>query len=144
MRDYGNEFHHHRRKEHPVQANCAIKINTRAADRIDLLFVHDLHRPSAKRECRLRLFVMRACTVNGRRGYRVQESKLKLKRIHRESFPVSRVIRARTAVVYLPFCSFERAHRTELGTAVILRQQSTRVSSFFSGFIVREYLQFSN
>lgn len=98
MRDYGNEFHHCR-KERPRQANRAIKINTRPADRIDLLFVHDLHRPSAKRAAASVRYAR--MHVNGRRGYRTRGSKLKLKRIHRESFPVSRVIRARTVVVYL-------------------------------------------
>lgn len=140
MRDYGNEFHH-RRKEHSRRANRAIKINTCPVDRIDLLFVHDLHRPSVKRTAASVRYAR--MHVNGRRGYRARGSKLKLKRIHRESFPVSRVIRARTVVVYLPFCSLERVHRAEPETAVILRQQSTRVLRV-SGFTAREYLRFSN
>lgn len=129
------------RKEYPVRANRAIKINTRSADRIDLLFVHDLHRPSLKRAAASVRYAR--MHVNGRRGYRARGSKLKLKRIHRESFPVARVIRARTVLVYLPFCSFVRAHRAAPGTAVILRQQSGRVLRP-SGFTAREYLRFSN
>jgi len=142
MRDYGNEFHH-RRKEHSRWANRAIKINTCPMDRIDLLFVHDLHRPLAKRTAAASVRYARM-HVNGWRRYRARGSKLKLKRIHRESFPVSRVIRARTVVVYLPFCSLERVHRAEPGTAVILRRQSTRILRV-RGFIATcEYLRFSN
>lgn len=141
MRDYGQRVSSSPKRIRLVRANRAIKINTRSADRIDLLFVHDLHRPSVERAAASVRYAR--MHVNGRRGYRAQGSKLKLKRIHRESFPVARVIRARTVLVYLPFCSFERAHRAEPGTAVILRQQSARVLRV-CGFTARQYLRFSN
>lgn len=78
------------RKEHPIASGKwrAIKINIRVANRIDLLFAHDLHRRNAYvRGSSVRYARVH---VNDRRGYRARGSKLKLKRSRiRESFPVS-------------------------------------------------------
>lgn len=105
------------------------KYAPRGSHRIDLLFVHDLHRPSAKRAAASVRYAR--MHVNGRRGYRARGSKLKLKRIHRESFLVSRVIRARTvsSCIYR-FIRPNVPIVPSRGLAVILRQQSTR--AFFA------------
>lgn len=99
MRDYGNEFHHRRKNISRAEprANRAIKINTRP-DRIDplcLLMIYIGHRRRARSF--VRPFVRYARVhVNGRRGYHARGSKLKLKRIHRESFRARSLSRSHT------------------------------------------------